>query len=191
LRVVNGVPFDFQIKGSDLPAGSKFSIPNSEWSGRGSNSEVIGGWGVDEGREYLERSRRVDGWWTYLLRGSQTLTAPEQVGCNVVQYETTEGAQIALIEYSVLSNPNRAKGFKFILANEEFLDLGEMSLAYYIDEMQSSGVMYTTYTIESTYYNYLVSCDGYGRKTEVKPEYVADLVNIVFEKMKLAGLINP
>ncbi|PKO02755.1 MAG: hypothetical protein CVU43_06295 [Chloroflexi bacterium HGW-Chloroflexi-5] len=193
LRVVNGAPLDFQIKPSDLPKESMFYLPNSTWTSRLSNNEIINGWTVDYGREYLEKTGRVDGWWTYLARGSQKLTAPEEVFCNVVQYKTTEGARISLTEYNVLVAPKRTENFYYTIykASEEFPDLGDTSIAHYYDKTVDSGEKYTEYSIESTYFNYLIECSGYGRKIEVKPDYVANLVQIIINKMEEAGLVEP
>lgn len=154
------------------------------------NQEVINGWGVDEGREYLEKTGRIEGYIIYLYRGSNVLTAPEVVSCNTVKYKTSDGAQIAVNEYNPISFPERGN-VEFKLANEQFTELGDTQIAYYYDWTENNGVKYIQYMIEATYYNYLVDCYGYGRKIEVEPEYVANLVTIVLNKLKAAPLISP
>jgi len=190
LRVVDGDPLDFILKPADLPRESQFYMPDPTWTGRHSNNEVIGGWGVDEGQEYLARTGRIDSWWVELLRGSQVLTAPQNIYCNVVEYKTTEGAQISLLEYNVIAYPERGN-VEFFLAKEEFPELGDTQIAYYHEYTADSGEKEIYYYVEATYYNYLVDCFGWGRKVEVKPEYVANVVDIILNKIKSAPLIVP
>ena len=190
LRVIDGDPIDFLLRPKDLPPESNFYIPHESWMSPHTNQEVINGWGVDEGREYLERTGRVEGYYVYLLRGSKVLTAPEEIYCTAVEYETTEGAQISLNEFNMIAYPERSD-YIYTLAKEEFPDLGDTRIAYYRDKTADNGEKYIIYYIEATYYNYLVDCYGYGRKIEVEPEYVANLVTIVLNKLKAAPLISP
>lgn len=190
LRIVNGDPLDFIPQIADLPKESQFYLPNETWTGRHSNNEVIGGWGVDEGREYLARTSRIDGWWVAYLRGSEQLKAPEEIYCQVVKYETTEGALISLTEYNFFKKPFRST-YTWTLSNDTFEDLSEETIAYYREFTADSGEKNTVYNIDTSYYNYFINCYGYGRKIEVEPDFVADLVRIVINKMKTAGLTEP
>lgn len=192
LRVIDGDPYDFALTRDDLPKESQYFLPDSSWTGRHSNNEVIGGWQADLGQEYLERTGRIDGWWVELYRGSEILKAPQNFYCNVVEYETTKGAQISLLEYNVIALPSRSTGLvDFKLAKEEFPDLGDTRIAYYYEEMANSGEMHIGYTVEATYYNYLIDCVAYGRKVEVEPDFVANVVQKIIDKMKAVPLITP
>lgn len=190
LRIIDGDPYDFALTRDDLPKESQYFLPDSSWTGRHSNNEVIGGWGVDEGQEYLKRTGRIDGWWVELYRGSEILKAPQNFYCNVVEYETTEGAQISLLDYNVIAYPDRAS-VEYLLAKEVFPELGDTRIAYYYEYMADSGEKEIYYNIESTYYNFLVSCFGWGRKVEVEPDFVANVVKKIIDKMKAAPLITP
>lgn len=190
LRIVNGDPLDFIPQIADLPKESQFYLPDSTWTGRHSNDEVIGGWGVDEGREYLATTGRKEGWWVGYLRGSERLKAPEMVYCQVVEYETAEGALLSLTEYNVIKKPLRST-YTWTPSNEVFSGLRKETISYYREFTADSGEKLIIYIIETTYYNYFISCEGRGRKVEVEPDYVAGLVEIVINKMKAAGLIEP
>lgn len=192
LRVIDGDPYDFALTRDDLPKESQYYLPDSSWTGRHSNNEVIGGWGTDEGQEYLARTGRIDGWWVELYRGSEILKAPQNFYCNVVEYETTEGAQISLKDYNVIAYPERSTGLvDFKLAKEVFPNLGDSRIAYYYEEIADSGEMQIGYIVEATFFNYLIDCQGYGRKAEVEPDFVANVVQKIIDKLKAAPLITP
>lgn len=190
IRVVQGDPIDFILQPEDLPKESQFYLPDSSWTGRHSNNEVIQGWGVDEGRNYLARTGRVDGWWVELYRGSQILAAPQNVYCEIVQYETSKGASTSNIEYNIIVMPSRST-FTWTQGKEVFTELGDHTITYFREWTEDSGEKWIDYDIETTYYNYLISCAGIGRKVEVEPEYVANLVEIVLNKMKAVPLALP
>jgi hypothetical protein len=99
LRVIDGDPMDFLLQKIDLPPEAKYYLPDSSWISPHRNSEIISAWGVEEGRKYLEETGRIDGWWVIYLRGTITVTAPEQIYDNVVKYATAEGAQLVVKKY--------------------------------------------------------------------------------------------
>lgn len=188
LRVIDGDPIDFLIESSDLPKESQYYIPNELWKSIHLNKEVINGWGEEEGRKYLERTGRVEGYFVYFQRGSIKIIAPEQIFCEVVKYKTAEGALISLKEFNAVTDAKRSK-YIYTFANEKFPELGENAIAYYREWTIDSGNKYIHYSIETTFYNFLISCSGYGPKKEVDPQFVANLVTIELNKLRNAPLI--
>lgn len=189
LRVVDGDPFDFQLKPEDLPKESRYYLPDPSWTGRDSNTEVVQWWTIDEGREYLERTGRIDGWSTSLYRGAEVLEAPLQVYCDVVKYETSDGALISLSEYGLTAPIRGQNGYTKV--DITLSNLQEPYFIYRSEKVMDSGEVYSDYAIETTYYNYLVFCFGWGRKAEVSPEYVENLVIVTINKLKKSPLLSP
>ena len=55
LRVIELEPVYMQLQRDDLPKDGKYYLPNSTWTSPHLNSEVVSGWGVEEGKDYLAK----------------------------------------------------------------------------------------------------------------------------------------
>jgi hypothetical protein len=184
-RVIDGNPEDFLMQLEDLPKDAKYYLPNSTWISPLRNSEIVSGWGVDEGREYLEKTGRVDGWTVDYERGTKTVITPEEMYDNVVLYRTVDGAHLIITEYSNCSDPKS----DFTELEIDF-KIGDMTKACISRQMQSSGDNRVWYLIEFTYRNFYHSVGGWGWENEVRPEYVQDIARTLLAKLEAAPLSN-
>lgn len=190
LRIIEGDPQDFLLQVADLPNESQFYLPDETWTSRASNNETLEVWGAERGAEYIARTGRIDGWWVNFIRGSERLKAPEGVYCEVVKYKTADGALLTVKEYNTPKTPFLSD-LTWITSNDKFPELGNQTVTSYSEYSSDSGAPYTGYKVETSYYNFFVGCEGYGPATDVEPDYVAGLVEIIINKMKTANLVTP
>jgi len=183
-RVITIDSKELMLTKEDLPPEAKYYLPNSGWISPHHNSEIISGWGVEEGAKYLEETGRIDGWWVYYRRGTSTVRAPEQIYQNIIQYKTAEGAYFTFSNYSFdTNNPD------FSLFNTD-VDVGDASTVYVWKEMQSNGENRIEYIIETQYRNYMSIIGGTGWEKEFDLDYVIRIAEIAMEKIKSAPLGN-
>jgi len=188
VRIILADPSQFQLKKDDLPWRGEYTIPNSDWAGPYTNDELIAAWDDPAlARKYLEESGRVTGYEVYFKRGNVNAQLPEEVGCSVVQYRSAESALMSLNTYNYTS---RDLEHDWVLS-EVILELGDASLAEYLDEMDSGGNITREYWVETTYRNYLVECMGWGPTANVSPAFVEDITQKVLAKVQSAELIQP
>jgi hypothetical protein len=185
LRVIDGNPEDFLLQREDLPKDAKYYLPGSDWISPHRNSEVVSGWGIDKGREYLEKTGRVDGWWVYYDRGTKTVIAPEEVYDNAILFRTAEGARRLISEYGNCSDPE--SGFTKL---DTDLKIGDMTAVCMKREMQSSGDNRAWYLIEFSYRNFGHTVMGWGWENEVRPEYLQAIAQTLLAKLEAAPLSN-
>ena len=184
LRIITIDPKYFLLTSDDLPEDAQYYIPASNWMSPHHNSEIISGWGKEEGLEYLEKTGRIDGWIVYFYRGSNIVRAPQEIFHNIIQYETIEGARITIDEYNQV-----VKGdYNFV---ERDRTIGDVSLFMIYKEMQSSGEYAVFYRVEIAYRNYVSIVVGFGLENDVNYEYVEDIAEIALEKLKAAELSSP
>ena len=183
IRVIDVDPKEFLLTRQDLPSEAKYYLPNSNWISPHRNSEVVSGWGVDEGRKYLAETGRIDGWWVYYLRGTVTVIAPEEVYDNVVIYKTVEGALLVITKYSSCSD--RDTGY---IELETAPKIGDYSKTCVSTEMQSSGENRVWYRIEFVYRNYYHDIVGYGWENDVEPKFVESIALVLLKKLQNAPL---
>jgi hypothetical protein len=187
LRIINGVPRDFQLQREDLPPEGKYYLPNSTWTSPHTNAEVTAGWTVAKGKEYLERTGRITGWWTAFARGTSKVSMPEELYCAVIQYQTVEGAQISLVEYDRASRAPELN----IKDKDIELNLGDLNEVQYRYKDENVEVKTIVYYIDFSYKNYLVNCYGYGLEPDVSHEFMENIARIMLNKLKSAELIMP
>jgi hypothetical protein len=187
LRVIDADPYTFLLKAEDLPKDANYYLPNSSWISPHRNYEVVGGWGVDEGRAYLAATGRVDGWWGYYERGTRTVIAPEQIGDNPVLFRTTEGAQILITQYGTCVNPNRDTNVTWAPIQTD-LKIGDMTNVCMTREMQSSGENRVTMIVEFTYRNVSHQLSGWGWEDEVTLEYLSAIAQTLLAKLEAMPL---
>lgn len=183
LQVIDADPYTFLLKKEDLPEDANYYLPNSSWISPHRNSEVVGGWGVEEGRLYLEATGRVDGWWASYLRGSSTVIAPEEIYDNVVMYRTSEGAKLTINEHSTCDDPDTE-----YLELERDLVIGDITRVCMYREMQSSGENREWYRIEFVYRNYFHGIVAWGWEKDIRPEYVEEVARTLLAKLEAAPL---
>ena len=185
LRVIDADPKDFLLERSDLPEEARYYLPNAGWISPHRNSEVVSGWGVDEGREYLEKTGRIDGWWVWYKRGTITVIAPEEIYDNIVIYQSIEGAQLVMTDYSNCQGRLADSDWTIL---ETDLQIGDMTIVCTDKEMQSTGDNRVWIRIEFTYRNFYHAVVGWGWEKEVQLEYVANVARILLAKLEAAPL---
>jgi hypothetical protein len=184
LRVIKADPQKFLLKKDDLPVEGKYYIPNSGWMSIHTNEEVISGWTVEEGRNYVIKTGREIGWWVAFLRGTRAVAMPEQIFCQAVRFKTSDGAMLTITELS--SNKNkRTENLKNL---DIEMDLGDHNEVYLYKEITSGGDYYINYSIEFVYRNYFASVEGYGLEKDVSHEFLEGLARKVLEKLEAAEL---
>ena len=182
LRVIIIDSKEFLLEKDDLPANAKYYLPNAGWISPHHNSEIISGWGKEEGLEYLERTGRIDGWFAYYKRGSSAVKAPEEIYHNIIQYKTGEGAFLTVTEFSTAArNPDWA------ILDDDF-SLGDKSIICIFKEMQPGGEYRVWYRIETAYRNYVSIVAGYGWEKEFDLDYVTMVAELMVDKLSEAPL---
>lgn len=181
LRIIKTDPKDFLLTKDDLPEKAQYYIPRSDWMSPHHNSEIIDGWGKEEGLEYLEKTGRIDGWVVWFYRGSDTVRAPQGIFHNIIQYETVEGARITVNEYNQVVNGD----FNFVERNKT---LGDISLFMVLKEMQSTGEYGVNYRVETSYRNYVSIVEAWGSEDDINYDYVENIAKIALDKLKEADL---
>jgi hypothetical protein len=185
LRVIDTDPRNLLLIREDLPPEAKYFLPNSTWISPHRNSEVVSGWGVEEGRTYLEQTGRIDGWWVSFERGTSTVNSPEEIYDNVVLYRTAEGAMLVMEEFSSCKNPDN----EYSLVDPAPA-IGDATNACVHKEMQSSGENRVTYRIEFVTRNVYHAVVGWGWEREVKGDYIADVARVLLAKVEQAPLAS-
>lgn len=187
VRIINIESRAFLLEKDDLPVESQYYLPGSGWISPHHNTEILSARGEEEGRAYLEATKRIDGWWVYYKRGSQAVTAPEEIFHNIIQYETAQGAQLTITDYNLTV---RAAEDGWVVMDEE-VTLGDLSFVIIDREVQPSGKALVWMALQTAYRNYLSVVQGYGWEDEVRLEYLIEIQKIVLEKLENAPLSDP
>ena len=188
LRVFDIDPYQLLLKKSDCNPDGRYYLPNEFWISPHKNSEVVAGWTVTKGQEYLAETGRIDGWWVYYDRGNSNVLLPQQVYDNVILYSSVEGAQIVIKKYESRR------------VNEEFFDeienppsVGDITRAFVKKETNSSGVTEVVYMLTFSYRNIVHSLAvlGYEKETTLKDaEYLARNLLAQLEQLPLSNEVT-
>jgi hypothetical protein len=185
LRVIELDSKNFLLQSSDLPAASQYYLPNSNRISPHLNTEILSGWGEQEGREYLELTGRIEGWWVWYDRGSQAVRAPENIYHNIIRYETAEGARRAVTDFSISS---RNSEYNVVEIAMGFVDVYDAAIR---KETQSNGNNKVWLYISFAYRNYVSTIGGWGWEDEVKTEYLVEIARLSLAKLEAAPLVEP
>jgi hypothetical protein len=178
LRVFDIDPRNLLLSKDDLQKDGRYYLPNSRWISPHRNSEVISGWGAEEGREYLAKTGRIDGWIVAYARGTRTVVAPDEIYDNVVLYKTSEGAMLVITDYSSCKDPD--SGFELV---ETDFSIGDAINVCIDKEMQPNGKNRVWYRIEFVYRNIFHGVTGWGWEDVVTPEFIEDVTVTLLEKL--------
>lgn len=187
LRVIDTDPKLLLMTVEDLPSEGKYFLPNSQWISPHRNSEVVSGWGIEEGRKYLEETGRVDGWWVYYKRGTKTVNLPDEVSDNVVLYKTAAGARLLIDKYSDCRDPKNIRDYGYVEL-QDAPQVGDASIWCQWKEMQPNGKYLVKIFLEFTYKNVFHGIDGFGWENEVLPETLEEIANNLLAKLEVAPL---
>jgi hypothetical protein len=189
-RIIEAEPSVFLLQPEDLPADAAYFLPEAGYSGPFHNTEVVSGWGAERGWDYLQRTGRLDGYWVDYVRGVEAAAAPEEFFCNIVKFETAEGALLSLNEYNLVAMAIPGD------AHWDFVDrpairLGDANIILETREVQPNGESKIWYRIEFSYRNFVAVVAGWGREDEVQHEFIEAAARTVLEKMRSAPLSGP
>ena len=178
LRVIDVDPEKLLLTRHDIPIDGQYYIPDSTWKTPHRNSEIISGWGAEEGQEYLEETERVDGWLQWLARGTSRVVAPEQIYHNVILYSSIEGARRASIdEYSICLDMDED-----LVVITSLSQIGEDSWVCKEQVMEASGPR-VTLVIEYRYRNVKHVIYIWGWAYEVTQSFLEEIAQNLIIRM--------
>jgi hypothetical protein len=180
-RVIMVDSRELMLAKEDLPPEAKCYLPNQFWISPLHNSEIVSVWGTGLGTKYVEETGRIDGWYIYYRRGSKSIRTPEQIYQNISQFETAEGAKLAM----TMDNPNITVQYTIL---DDNYDLGDQTIISVYKEMQSNGENRVTYKVDTVYRNYKSRIIGWGWEKEFDLEDVISIAEMALEKIKAAPL---
>jgi len=187
VRVIELEPYNFLLEADDLPPEGKYFMPGG-WKSPHLNSEIISGWGTEDGKEYLANTGRVTGYWIRFVRGTRTVQMPDIVYCGIIQYKTAEGAQLIITNYSRALTSRGGYDWK---RKEVEIQLGDINEVVYRKKTLKGGEITITYFVNFAYRNYVAECYGYGLETDVSHEFVENVARAILEKFMQATLVDP
>lgn len=180
LRVFNIDPMELLMDRNDMPVDGKYYIPNELWNGPHRNSEVVSGWGVEEGRQYLAASGRVDGWFIGYLRGTSRVLAPEEIYNSSILYSSSEGARLVMEEFSLCARAVEEDDYEVVVTD---ILIGEETSVCLKRTMEPSGAKIIMY-LEFQYKNVIQDFYFYGWDYEVDLDMLAQVAENVLARMK-------
>lgn len=160
LRVIDVNPKKLILTKEQMPLDGQYYHPQGWAFGPVTNSEIVAGWTVEKGQEYLAKSGRIYGYETEFRRGSPGLVAPPDVWNEVVIYSTNAGATGSVADDLDCTRLNN--GYK---PAKDFT-IGDISA---ICVRKTNGQL--DYWLSFAYRNQLAVIEGWGNETEIKPEF--------------------
>jgi len=182
LRIIAEEPRSFLMEKADLPSDAHYYIPGQNWMTPHLNKEILYDWGNTQGQEYINTTGRITGWIVYHKRGSDFVSAPEELFHNIVQYETVDGPIITMTEFAIDTRGD------FWTRLDRDIDIGDLSIAYLSRESQAGGRFRVFYRVYTAYRNYLSVVHGYGWEEDVNYDFVDSLAQKMVDKLKDAPL---
>jgi hypothetical protein len=125
------------------------------------NQRILSVRGEEEGREFLERSGRIDGWFVDLV-GEPSPPLPAAVQLNVVLFQTAAGPRVLMDE---AGGPCRSEREPFLNLDHE-LDLGDRSALCFQPELAASDPGFQQYWIPIAYRNVFLGVGTFGSEAE-------------------------
>jgi hypothetical protein len=174
VRVIDMAPRAIVLTKDELPQEGKFYLYD-ETPHR--NSEVVSGWGVEEGARYLDESGRIDGWTKGYARGTTTTRVPEQLDINVILYKAAGGGAYADSVLGVCAED-------WTLIDEP--EIGDHASLCLWKEMQPRGKNYLIYELNLDLRNVRVQLWAYGFEDSFDLEWLLGVADLQIEK--LSGL---
>jgi hypothetical protein len=181
IRVIKSRPKDLILSRFDLPLNDQY-YPRDSY--RIANSDIISDWGEEKANEFIEKTGRIDGWFISFYPDNPRKLLSPLIFQKLVQYETTEGANLALMIHH--SNENSE-----LTVLEESYDLGDSTIIYRLRRLSDSSEYLVTYRVETAYQNYTSIIDCFGRDDKLNVEIAINFAEIALSKLEEAPLVNP
>jgi len=182
LQVVDADPRRLVLGKRDLPTGAGYYLPAGSANGPVTNAEVVAARTVEEGQDYIERSRRIYGWEVELGRGASAFDTPDGLRNEVVLFQTAEGARSALDE-EVDCAP-----LVDVTTGKPGVSLGDAAA---VCTLEQNGQ--TTYALVFSYRNLLSVIEGWGSGKEIDPAFFEALAQKqleIFQEQPLADTVT-
>ena len=164
-------PRDIVLGKDELPQEGRFYL---YYETPHRNSEVVSGWGAEEGARYLDASGRVDGWIKGYARGTTTTRVPEYLEINAVLYKAAGGGAhgdsvlgVCAEDYTLVDEPS----------------LGDHASVCLWKEMQPSGKNYLTYELTTDYRNVRAQIWATGFEGSFDLEWLLGIGDLQIEKL--------
>lgn len=179
LRVIDASPRSVILTRQELPPEGRFYLIDESPT---RNSEMISGWGTNEGALYLDQSGRVDGWEVTYARGTATTRVPEFLWFNAVVYKTTDGP---IVTERVLGR-----------CSEDWIELESPSLDETTTvlcvwrEMQPNGKNLVSYMLDLSHRNFKIQMWVRGYEDSFDLEWLLTVAQIQLDKLFLLPLTD-
>ena len=176
---------DYVLRPEDMPNQYKIEADGEQHL---TNLRVINTVGEVQGKRYIAASFRVDGWSLKLARVHKEELIPYTMYSQVEVFETPEGAQTAFgpdwfPAYNVEEDDETPN---FI---EDGCDFGDACIMYLYEEFDPATELTTLqYEIAFVYKNMIGKVMGRGLDFDMKPDYIVDAAEILFEKIDSAPM---
>jgi hypothetical protein len=181
IRIIEGDPYDFLLKQVDFPKEGKYYLPDESWVHGNPNAEIIAAWGMEEGKEYVDSTGRIMGFWADYARGTIAAALPEEIYSQVVFFETIAGSQLAITEFYGPRTPE-------YLEKDCPSHIGDLTFCYEQIENSRNRVLRKIYF---SYRNATGEILGYGIDSDVQWELLFNLAKIILAKLQTAPLTIP
>jgi hypothetical protein len=161
---------DFLLQQSDIPLNAHYSsIVNSVNSTPNEKVDST----------YVEQTGRIDGWSVWYGKGTNN-NWQETISDEVVLYQTTAGAQLAITNYSESGSTEEINP----------PEIGDKTRAFYSRLPYSGGEPQGIYEIDFSYKNCVHAVQGFGLDNEIA-EFTRNIARILLAKLQASPLINP
>ncbi len=184
VRIIEIESDAFLLDKNDMPADGKYYVPNQLWISPDHNDEVVGRMGKD-GTAFINETGRIDGWMIFFNSGTSKVRAPEEVLHYISQFESCEGALLAVEKYAVYKIDNEIELF------DDDYDLGDKTVISRYREIQPGGEYIVIYYIETAYRNYVSEVAAYGFEDKFDLDYVIQIAEIALALLEEAPVVDP
>lgn len=181
LRIITQDSVSFMCTQQDLPKNIVYTFFPEE-NGPYTNETLIANLGTQVAEEMIEKTGRIEGWFRFFHRVTIDLN-----GCNISRFETAEGAQLYLKEYSgYLEIPD---------STVADLDLDGIDYGFIVDllykKFASSSTDTHSRSIAFTYKNIVVLLFTEGLEDEIDLLMLDNLAKNILAKLTIAPLELP
>jgi hypothetical protein len=174
---------DYVLRIEDLP--NEYRIV-SDGEQHMTNLKVINAVGEVEGKRYIAATARVDGWTLELERVNKDELVPYTIFSQNEVFETSEGAQTAFGSdwFHAYSDEEMEPNWV-----EDGCDFGDACVMFYYEKLDPATELTTLqYEVAFVYKNVLAQVMGRGLDFDMKPEYIVEAAEILFEKIDAAPM---
>lgn len=182
LRVIKTDSEKLILTTLDLPKDAEYYVPKiiSYFSYPDRNSNVIQRMGSEVGKNFIEETGRVDGWYVTYDRGNGAGKYPEEILDHITVFQRASGAELYITKYIesfIYEGYTPVEGAPVI---------GDMSRTYTYKKDTQIG-----YLIVFSYKNVVHDLAEFGVESEVRPDFIENLADILLTKLRDEPLSLP